>query len=87
MEGTWRLFVPVINLREYGRKCLSGILLIVLVHMLAVSAEKFTVTDKSENVAQVLSVTAGEDVFANEGKVLKEKVLYPFARDVYKRQD
>lgn len=80
MEGTLRLFVPVINLREYGRKCLSGILLIVLVHMLAVSAEKFTVTDKSENVAQVLSVTAGEDVFANEGKVLKEKVLYPFAR-------
>lgn len=51
MEGTLRLFVPVINLREYGRKCLSGILLIVLVHMLAVSAEKFTVTDKSENVA------------------------------------
>lgn len=39
MEGTLRLFVPVINLREYGRKCLSGILLIVLVHMLAVSAE------------------------------------------------
>lgn len=80
MEDTLRLFVPVINLREYGRKCLSGILLIVLLHMLAASAEKFTVTDKSENVAQVLSVTAGEDVFANEGKVLKEKVLYPFAR-------
>lgn len=78
MEGTLRLFVPVINLREYGRKCLSGILLIALLHMLAASVEKFTVTDKSENVAQVLSVTAGEDVFANEGKVLKERVLDPF---------
>lgn len=78
MEGTLRLFVPVINLREYGRKCLSGILLIVLVHMLAASAEKFTVTDKSENVAQVLSVTAGEDVFVDKGNVLKERVLDPF---------
>lgn len=80
MEGTLRLFVPVINLREYGRKCLSGILLMVLLHMLAVSAEKFTVTDKSENVAQVLQVTVGEDVFTDEVKVLKESVLYPFAR-------
>lgn len=78
MEGTLRLFVPVINLREYGRKCLSGILLIVLLHMLAASAEKFTVTDKSENVAQVLSVTAGEDVFVDKGNVLKERVLDPF---------
>ena len=78
MEGTLRLFVPVINLREYGRKCLSGILLIVLVHMLAASAEKFTVTDKSENVAQVLSVTAGEDVFVDKGNVLKERDLDPF---------
>lgn len=78
MEGTLRLFVPVINLREYGRKCLSGILLIVLLHILAVSAEKFTVTDKSENVAQVLSVTAGEDVFVDKGNVLKERVLDPF---------
>lgn len=75
MEGTLRLFVPVINLREYGRKCLSGILLIVLLHMLAASAEKFTVTDKSENVAQVLPVTAGEDVFVDKGNVLKERVL------------
>lgn len=75
MEGTLRLFVPVINLREYGRKCLSGILLIVLVHMLAASAEKFTVTDKSENVVQVLPVTAGEDVFVDKGNVLKERVL------------
>lgn len=73
MEDTLRLFVPVINLREYGRKCLSGILLIVLLHMLAASAEKFTVTDKSENVAQVLSVTAGEDVFASEGKVCERE--------------
>lgn len=80
MEGTLRLFVPVINLREYGRKCLSVILLIVLLHMLAVSAEKFTVTDKSENVAQVLQITVGEDVFTDEVKVLKERVLYPFAR-------
>lgn len=78
MEGTLRLFVPVINLREYGQKCLSGILLIVLLHMLAASAEKFTVTDKSENVAQVLSVTAGEDVFVDKGNVLKERVLDPF---------
>lgn len=78
MEGTLRLFVPVINLREYGRKCLSGILLIVLVHMLAASAEKFTVTDKSENVVQVLPVTAGEDVFVDKGNVLKERVLDPF---------
>lgn len=60
MEGTLRLFVPVINLREYGRKCLSGILLIVLVHMLAVSAEKFTVTDKSENVcASIIRYSRG----------------------------
>lgn len=78
MEGTLRLFVPVINLREYGRKSLSGILLIVLVHMLAASAEKFTVTDKSENVVQVLSVTTGEDVFVDKGNVLKERVLDPF---------
>lgn len=78
MEGTLRLFVPVINLREYGRKCLSGILLIVLLHMLAASAEKFTVTDKSENVVQVLPVTAGEDVFVDKGNVLKERVLDPF---------
>lgn len=79
MEGTLRLFVPVINLREYGRKCLSGILLMVLLHMLAVSAGKFTVTDKSENAVQVLQVTVGEDAFADEVKVLKESVLYPFA--------
>lgn len=78
MEGTLRLFVPVINLREYGRNCLSGILLIVLLHMLAASAEKFTVTDKSENVAQVLAVTTGEDVFVDKGNVLKERVLDPF---------
>lgn len=80
MEGTLRLFVPVINWREYGRKCLSVILLIVLLHMIVVSAEKFTVTDKSENVAQVLRVTTGEDVFADGVEVLKERVLYPFAR-------
>lgn len=84
MEGTLRLFVPVINLREYGRKCLSGILLIVLLHMLAASAEKFTVTDKSENVAQVLSVTAGEDVFVDKGNVLKERVLDPFVESEIK---
>ena len=73
MEGTLRVFVPVINLREYGRKCLSGILLIALLHMLAAPAEKITVTDKSENVAQVLSVTAGEDVFVDKGNVLKKE--------------
>lgn len=41
-------------------------------------SRKITVTDKSENVAQVLSVTAGEDVFVDKGNVLKERVLDPF---------
>lgn len=79
MESTLRLFVPDINLREYGWKCISGILLILLLHMLAVSAEKFSTTDKSENVTQVLWVTTGEDMFADGMEVLKERVLYPFA--------
>lgn len=80
MEGTLRLFVPIVNVREYGRKCLSGILLIVLLHMLAVSAERFSVTDEPENTAQVFSVMAGEDVFVDKGNVLKERVLDPFVK-------
>lgn len=78
MEGTLRLFVPIVNVREYGRKCLSGILLIVLLHMLAVSAERFSVTDEPENTAQVFPVMAGQDVFVDKGNVLKERVLDPF---------
>lgn len=80
MEGTLRLFVPIVNVREYGRKCLSGILLIVLLHMLAVSAERFSVTDEPENTAQVFPVMAGEDVFVDKGNVLKERVLDPFVK-------
>ena len=80
MEGTLRLFVPIVNVREYGRKCLSGIMLIVLLHMLAVSTERFSVTDEPENSAQVFPVMAGEDVFVDKGNVLKERVLDPFVK-------
>lgn len=80
MEGTLRLFVPIVNVREYGRKCLSGIMLIVLLHMLAVSTERFSVTDEPENSAQVFPAMAGEDVFVDKGNVLKERVLDPFVK-------
>lgn len=67
MEGTLRLFVPIVNVREYGRKCLSGILLIVLLHMLAASTERSSVTDEPENTEQVVPVMAGEAVFVDKG--------------------
>lgn len=72
MEGTLRLFVPIVNVREYGRKCLSGILLIVLLHMLAASTERSSVTDEPENTEQVVPVMAGEAVFVDKGNGVKE---------------